>query len=69
MSEQALTYNGKLATKKQLASVLGCSVRTVDSLWAKRRIPGICLSPRMVRFDISKVLTALGKFERAEAGR
>ena len=69
MNEQALTYNGRLLTKRQLARELGCSVRSIDSMWSKRRIPGICLSARMVRFDLNKVLTALGKYERTEAGR
>lgn len=69
MNEQMLDFKGRLVTKKQLAGVIGCSPRTIDSLWAKRRIPGLVLSGRMVRFDVAKVLAALDKYEVKEAGR
>ena len=50
-----------LLKKKQLATVLGISPRTVDDLVAKRAIPYLAISPRLHLFDPEAVKFALAK--------
>ncbi len=50
-----------LLKKKQLATVLGISPRTVDDLVAKRAIPYLAISPRLHLFDPDAVKFALAK--------
>ena len=47
-------------TAKQLAEVLQVSETTVRRLAAKRRIPSVRLSPRIIRFHLDAVREALG---------
>lgn len=49
----------RLIKKKELASLLSISPRTVDDLVAKREIPYLALSPRLHLFDIDAVRQAL----------
>lgn len=53
-----------LLNRKQLASALGVSLRTVDVMLAARQIPAIRPLPRVVRFDLAKVHEALQQFEQ-----
>jgi len=50
-------------TKKQLAGSLGLSQRTIQRWIAIKKIPFVRVSPQILRFDLSKVLDCLGKFE------
>jgi hypothetical protein len=55
--------------KRQLAFSLGVSARTVDTWISEKRIPFLRLSPRLIRFELNRVLTALGRYEVHEIGR
>jgi len=55
------TQSPHLLKKKQLATVLGISPRTVDDLVAKRVIPYLAISPRLHLFDPEAVKFALEK--------
>ena len=46
-------------TARQLASVLQVSESTVHRLAAKRRIPSVRLTPRIIRFHLDAVREAL----------
>ncbi len=50
-------------TKRELAKHLGVSVRGVEGFMAARKIPYYTLGHRTVRFDLEKVMVALGSFE------
>jgi hypothetical protein len=52
-----------LLTKRQLSRQLSVSPRTVDNWQAQKRIPYLRISPRLVRFDLRRVLAALCKYE------
>ena len=56
-----------LIDKPAVAGLLGVSVRTVDSLMARGRIPYYKLSERCVRFRRSDVLDHLAKTCRIAA--
>jgi hypothetical protein len=51
-----------LATKKEIASLLRLSPRSVENLVARRAIPIVRISARCVRFSPEAVLRALGRF-------
>ena len=51
--------NWKLMTAKQLAAHLQVSESTVRRLAAKRRIPSVRLTPRIIRFHLDAVREAL----------
>jgi excisionase family DNA binding protein len=53
----------RLLNKRQLAAQLGVGLRTVEELMSARRIPVIRLSRQLLRFDLTRVVTALEKFE------
>jgi excisionase family DNA binding protein len=55
--------------KKELANELKVSLRTIDNWIRQRRIPYLRLSPRLLLFDLRKVLSALEKYEVREVGR
>jgi excisionase family DNA binding protein len=55
--------------KKELANELKVSSRTIDNWIRQRRIPYLRLSPRLLLFDLRKVLSALEKYEVREVGR
>lgn len=56
--------SSRLIKKKELASLLSISPRTVDDLVAKREIPYLALSPRLHLFDLEAVRHALiNRFE------
>jgi predicted DNA-binding transcriptional regulator AlpA len=59
---------GYLVNKRQVAATCGVSERTVDEWLAKKMIPQLRLSARLIRFDLSKVLAALGRYEVIEIG-
>lgn len=54
-----------LLTKKQLSAMLPMPVRTIEKFVGQGIIPCLRLTPRMVRFQLSKVLVALEKYETA----
>jgi excisionase family DNA binding protein len=55
--------------KKELATALNVSPRTVDNWVRQKRIPVHRFSPRLLRYDLRKVQTALDKYEVIEVGR
>jgi len=55
--------------KKDLAAALNVSARTIDNWVRQKRIPVHRFSPRLLRYDVRKVRTALDKYEVIEAGR
>jgi excisionase family DNA binding protein len=59
----------KLVSKKELAKELSVSARTIDNWVRQKRIPVHRFSSRCIRFNPSKVLVALDKFEIREVGR
>jgi len=59
-----------LLKRHQLARALNMSCRSIDNLQARKLIPYVRLSPRLIRFHLPSVLAALGRFEvRAVSGR
>jgi len=58
-----------LLKRRELATKLSLSPRSVDNLTAKKLIPCLKLSARCVRFDLRAVLAALKRFEIREVGR
>jgi len=57
-----------LYSKQDVALAVGVSPRTVDNLMARKAIPYIRLSPRLIRFDLERVKTALARYEVKEVG-
>jgi len=55
--------------KKELATALNVSPRTIDNWVRQRRIPVHRFSPRLLRYDLQKVQNALDKYEVIEVGR
>ena len=60
------TLDTGLVTKKELAPVLRVSTRTVDN-WQRNKILPYIKVGRLVRFNITRCLRALERFERTEA--
>ncbi|MHA3774892.1 helix-turn-helix transcriptional regulator [Verrucomicrobiota bacterium sgz303538] len=58
-----------LCSKEELAREFKVSRRTIEEWMRSKRIPYLRLSPRMVRFDLERVLAALNRYEVKEAGR
>ena len=58
-----------LFTKRELATSLSLSPRSVDYLIARKVIPVIRLSARCLRFDFEKVRAALARYEVAANSR
>jgi excisionase family DNA binding protein len=58
-----------LLTKREIATVLNVSPRTIDNWVAQKRIPFFRLSPRLLRFDLRKVQIAIERYEVREVGR
>ena len=69
VSDPDATVNRKLISKKDLAKELSVSSRTIDNWVRQKRIPVHRFSSRCIRFNPSKVLIALDKFEVREVGR
>jgi excisionase family DNA binding protein len=59
----------RLHSKEEVARAVSVSPRTVENWMAQKRIPFIRLSPRLIRFDLERVKTALKKYEVKEVGR
>jgi len=57
-----------LLSKGELAAVLNVSERTIDNWLVQKRIPRLCLSSRLTRFNLPKVEAALERFEVREVG-
>jgi predicted DNA-binding transcriptional regulator AlpA len=57
-----------LLCKREVAATCGVSERTVDDWLAKKMIPRLHLSARLIRFDLAKVLAALARYEIKEVG-
>ena len=60
--------NKHFLSKRELAAVLGVSARTIENWVAEKRIPRLRLSSRLTRFNLSKVLNALARYEIKEVG-
>lgn len=58
-SPKAMSDREEFLTAKQLAEVLQVSESTVRRLAAKRRIPSVRLTPRIIRFHLDGVREAL----------
>jgi predicted site-specific integrase-resolvase len=54
-----------LLTKTDLSQNLGVSVRLIEKWTAQGVIPALRPSPRMVRFELTRVLATLRKYETA----
>ncbi len=57
-----------LLSKRELATTVGVSPRTIDNWVAQRRIPRLRFSSRLTRFDLNKVEAALSRYEVKEVG-
>lgn len=68
-AERSKISNRHFISKEELAIELGISPRTVDNWMAQKRIPYLRLTPRMVRFNLERVKTALDRYEVREIGR
>lgn len=55
-----------LVSKHELATALHVSYRTVEELTARRVIPRLRISSRLIRYDLSRVLAALNRYEIKE---
>jgi predicted DNA-binding transcriptional regulator AlpA len=58
----------RFISKAQLAEALGVSTRTIDTWMSQKRIPYLRLSPRLIKFELHRVLQALGRYEVREVG-
>jgi excisionase family DNA binding protein len=58
----------RLLTKRELATVLNVSERTIENWLAQKRIPRLRLSNRLTRFNLPKVEAALARYEVKEIG-
>ena len=56
----------QLLSKRELATVLGISERTIENWLAEKRIPRLRLSARLTRFSLPKVEAALNRYENLE---
>jgi excisionase family DNA binding protein len=56
----------RLHSKQEVARAVSVSPRTLDNWMAEKRIPFIRLSPRLIRFDLERVKTALERYEVKE---
>jgi len=60
----------ELLTKEELRQKLNLpSTRKIDYMMKKRMIPYLPLGHKTVRFDLSKVMAALEKFEMKAVGQ
>jgi hypothetical protein len=64
-----LSASRAMVRKKELATALNVSPRTIDNWVRQRRIPVHRFSPRLLRYDLRRVKAALDKYEVIEAGR
>jgi excisionase family DNA binding protein len=64
-----LSVSRAMIRKKELATALNVSSRTIDNWVRQRRIPVHRFSPRLLRYDLRRVQAALDKYEVIEAGR
>lgn len=55
--------DGRLLTKRDVAALLQCSIRTVDSLMRQRKLPFCAITARLVRFRKADVLASLARFQ------
>jgi hypothetical protein len=69
LSESGATVQRKLIRKNDLAKELNVSPRTIDNWVRQKRIPVHRFSSRLLRYDLHKVQSALGKYEVTEVGR
>ena len=58
-----------LLTAKQLAIRLGVSPRTVNTWQCAGKIPVIRLTPKVLRYDLKKVVTALEQRQEVTGAR
>jgi excisionase family DNA binding protein len=55
-------------SKQELALIVGVSPRTIDNWMARKRIPFIRLSARLIKFNLERVKAALVRYEVKEVG-
>jgi excisionase family DNA binding protein len=58
----------RLLSKRELATVLNVSERTIENWLAQKRIPRLRLSNRLTRFNLPRVEAALARYEVKEVG-
>jgi hypothetical protein len=58
----------RLLSKRELATILSVSQRTVENWLSRKMIPCLRLSARLTRFSLPKVEAALNRYEIKEAG-
>jgi len=56
----------RLLSKRELATVLNVSVRTIETWLSQKRIPQLRLSARLTRFNLARVESALARYEVKE---
>ena len=54
-----------LLTKKELSAALPMPTRTIEKLQAHGVIPVLCITSRMVRYELPAVLKALRRYQTA----
>jgi excisionase family DNA binding protein len=67
-SDAATQIPKRLLSKRELATILSVSQRTVENWLSRKMIPCLRLSPRLTRFSLAKVEAALARYEIKEVG-
>jgi len=55
-------------SKRELASAVGVSPRTINNWMARKQIPFIRFSARLIKFNLDRVKAALARYEIREVG-
>jgi hypothetical protein len=55
-------------SKRELAQAVGVSPRTIDNWMARKQIPFIRISARLIKFNLGRVKAALARYEVKEIG-
>lgn len=66
---QQADENTNLSTLDEVAAALGVSKRFVQSLVARKMLPVIRIGKRCTRFEMSRVMAAIRRYELIEMGR
>ncbi len=68
-SKDSLFGVSRIGNKRSVATAYGVSLRTVDNWVARKIIPSLKISPRLLRFDLDAVRVALAQYEVVELNR
>ena len=63
MKTNKQNIEGRLLNSREIADVLGVSLRTISNMTKDKRIPYLRISKKTLRFDPAKVLKVLNKYE------